>query len=119
MTLWVTAMGVEDGHTITTKVNDGGSCTWGAALDCRVSAPLFTATVIDVAVFATYFVLYTYYLWRAWRQLSRELYQKYRMMNTILRLQVPSPPLPPPNLHCCCPASCRPRLLRPLTPTVP
>eukprot|EP00892_Ulva_mutabilis_P005825 jgi/Ulvmu1/3614/UM017_0026.1 len=85
--VWIAAMGIQDGHTIETTVGGGGSCTWGAELECRISQKLYGATIGVLCATAIYFALYAIFLMRAWRQLGRQLYQKFRVLNMIMRLQ--------------------------------
>ena len=86
-------MGLEDGHTVSTTVAGGGSCTWGAELQCEISPMLYAATILSFVGLALYFVAYAYYLITAWRQLSGQLYQKYRILNMAVRLQVRRSPV--------------------------
>lgn len=93
-------MGMEDGHTIHVRVDEGDSCTWGAKLECKISPTLYAATIVTFAGSAMYFALYFFFLMRSWRQLSSQLYQKYRILNLAVRLQVrPRPPPLPPRMH--------------------
>ena len=88
LVVWVAAMGAQDGHTIRMTVVRGSGCTWGAQLQCEISSKLYGATIGVFCATALYFLLYAFFLVRAWRQLGRELYQKYRILNMVLRLQV-------------------------------
>eukprot|EP00892_Ulva_mutabilis_P005824 jgi/Ulvmu1/3613/UM017_0025.1 len=85
--LWISAMGMEDGHTINTRVVKGGACSWGAELECEISPFLFAGTIVTFVAIAAYLAMFAYYLMRAWRQLSGQLYQRYRMVNMAVRLQ--------------------------------
>ena len=98
--LWISGMGMEDGHTIITRVVHGDSCAWGAKLECEISPFLYAGTIVTFVAVSIYFGLFAFFLMRSWRQLSGQLYQKYRMVNMSMRLQVrpphlqhPSPPL--------------------------
>eukprot|EP00892_Ulva_mutabilis_P004928 jgi/Ulvmu1/2807/UM142_0005.1 len=85
--VWVTAMGIDDGRTFQVRLPDGEACTWGVHARCAVSPALRAAIIVVLPGTVACFVLYAFYLLRAWRQLSGELYQKYRVMNMVVRLQ--------------------------------
>eukprot|EP00892_Ulva_mutabilis_P005823 jgi/Ulvmu1/3612/UM017_0024.1 len=85
--VWIAIMGAEDGHTVHTQVVKGGNCTWGAELKCEISDTLYAGTILFFVGTGLYFVTYAYFLVRSWRQLSGQLYQKYRILNMAVRLQ--------------------------------
>lgn len=84
---WTMAMYAEDGHSVEVQPV-GDTCAWGAEVTCSTSGAFDVAGSLSVCVIIAYFALYGFYLWRAWRQLASKLYQKYRMMNIVLRIQV-------------------------------
>ena len=89
--VWIVVIAVNDGHTVRVRLPEGRSCTWGERGRCSVSPDVLAATSIVFVATALYFFLYAFYLLRSWRQLSKELYQKYRLMNMVVRLQVRCP----------------------------
>lgn len=85
---WVAAMHAQDGHAVEVAVAGGGACTWGAAASCSVSTAVQVSTALCLLAIIAHFGLYACYLLRAHRQLSDKLYQKFRMANVDLRIQV-------------------------------
>lgn len=89
---WTIGMYAEDGHSVEVMLL-GDTCGWGAEVSCSTSTAFDVSGSLSVCAIIAYFALYGFYLWRAWRQLAGKLYQKYRMMNIVMRLQVRPLPL--------------------------
>lgn len=89
--VWGAVINIRQGRVLEATPAPGSACDWGGRLECTVHDDVRAVATVTFACIAAYFVLYAFYLLRAWRQLSRELYQKYRLMNMILRLQVRPP----------------------------
>ena len=65
-----------------------GACAFGARLRCEVPRGTLIATGLWAAVALAYGVLFYWYLFKAARQLRARLYQRFRMAQQSLQLQV-------------------------------
>lgn len=65
-----------------------GSCNWGDEIECSAHAPIFVASLLWLMLSAGYCTWYATYLAKAYRQLKGRLYQRFRISNVLLQLQV-------------------------------
>lgn len=79
---------MDSSHSVRAPLAPGEPCSWGAQLQCTLSPALGIAMMLLYACVGVYFILYGLHLWRAWVQLKAAQYQKYRMANLALRVQV-------------------------------
>lgn len=86
--VWATVLAMDDGEFLSITVEDGGSCGWGARLQCSMSRLEYGVSMGTYACVAAYFILYFWLLRRGRLQLQAVAYQKYRMANLLHRLQV-------------------------------
>jgi hypothetical protein len=87
--VWITWQSVTaKGAAVDTQVVGGGPCSWGAELRCSMPQPLMVASALVVASKLLYCIVFFVYLARAWRQYAKQLYQRYRVYNMLLRIMV-------------------------------
>jgi hypothetical protein len=65
-----------------------GTCKWGDPLECSAHTPLLVGSVLWLLLSTSYCVWFVWYLVKTNRQLKRRLYQRYRISNLLLQLQV-------------------------------
>lgn len=85
--MWVTAEQSADSTKIKVKVVNGGECTWGADLQCDLPVRVYIGSIVTVLGMIVYCIMFFVYIARGWRQYEKELYQKYRLGNMLIRMQ--------------------------------
>lgn len=85
--MWVAA-GQQSGKAkLRVEVVGGGACTWGAEVECEVPKRLLIASVLSILGMIVYGLMIFVYIFRAFRQYKKELYQRYRLTNMLVRMQ--------------------------------
>jgi hypothetical protein len=65
-----------------------GTCNWGDQLQCEPRAESAVVTLLWVVLSSFYCLWFAAYLLMAHHRLKKRLYQRYRISNVLLQLQV-------------------------------
>ena len=66
----------------------GGTCEWGAILECTAGSPLRAAVGIWLAGTILYSVLHVFHMTLALRNLKHHLYEEQRVRHVLVRIEV-------------------------------
>lgn len=88
MLVWPAVRESQTGNLFNVTFPEGSTCKWGGRMQCSSSIHVQLPMGFLLGVVVVYGAMYYVYLARASLQLSRRLYQRFRVLHLVLQLQV-------------------------------